>query len=482
MYEALTLLEELLDPDIEWFFDVGAERQVIANASVIRENQPIDGLTIVLQGLLGVSSSAFGPRRLATLGPGEICGDMSILEDRPASASVDAVENSLLLVVPRDALCARLDEDPAFASRFYRAMAIMNARRLRERVDTLGTLVSERGQTALAEHAQSAELERLVSDFKQTIVEADEQALKHDGRVPGPLGDKIRTAFPAMCAKVNELIGDAAPLPDEVKWAMGRRVREEMLPYLLLTRTAERFYSKPRGYAGDFMTIQMIYDNEPGGTGRIGPLLDECFLRAPAAAGVRNRRVVLAEEIWMTLQSKPEWPARITSLASGPAAELFDVFGGLKDKARLKATCIDIDLQALAFVSEKRDRLKLQDHMDLVTGNLVYLATGRQRLDLKDQDLVYSVGFIDYFNDKFVVSLLNYVHGILAPGGRVVLGNFHPANPNKALMDHLLDWRLIHRSEEDLNRLYASSLFGRPCTRIRAEEEGINLFAECVKA
>jgi hypothetical protein len=32
-----------------------------------------------------------------------------------------------------------------------------------------------------------------------------------------------------------------------------------------------------------------------------------------------------------------------------------------------------------------------------------------------------------------------------------------------------------------MNRLFAASSFGRPCTAIRFEAEGINMFASCVK-
>jgi len=78
--------------------------------------------------------------------------------------------------------------------------------------------------------------------------------------------------------------------------------------------------------------------------------------------------------------------------------------------------------------------------------------------------------------------LLDWVHDRLRPGGRVILGNFHTSNPSKALMDYVLDWRLIHRSEDDMHRLFQSSKFGRGCTNIRFEPAGVNLFAECVKA
>ena len=48
-------------------------------------------------------------------------------------------------------------------------------------------------------------------------------------------------------------------------------------------------------------------------------------------------------------------------------------------------------------------------------------------------------------------------------------------------MDHILDWKLIHRTEEDMNRLYAASSFGQACTDIRFEAAGVNMFAECIK-
>ena len=48
-------------------------------------------------------------------------------------------------------------------------------------------------------------------------------------------------------------------------------------------------------------------------------------------------------------------------------------------------------------------------------------------------------------------------------------------------MDHVLEWRLIHRNEEDMDRLFERSAFERCCTDIRFERQGINLFAECIK-
>ena len=180
------------------------------------------------------------------------------------------------------------------------------------------------------------------------------------------------------------------------------------------------------------------------------------------------------------MEARDGQTAHITSLACGPAREVFDVFEQLPG-ARLKATLVDFDLQALAHVSELRDQTGLQRSIALKPANLIHLAIGRHTIDLEEQDLIYSIGLIDYFPDRIVVKLMSLIHSLLRPGGKVILGNFHTSNMCKAFMDHVLDWRLTHRDEADMDRLYRASAFGRDCTNIRFENQGINLFAECVK-
>ena len=80
-----------------------------------------------------------------------------------------------------------------------------------------------------------------------------------------------------------------------------------------------------------------------------------------------------------------------------------------------------------------------------------------------------------------VVALMNTIFDLLKPGGRALLGNFHPANPDKAIMDHVLDCKLTHRTEGDMHRMFRASRFGKAADRIYFEEQGINLFAECSK-
>src|SRR5207248_2542399 len=105
----------------------------------------------------------------------------------------------------------------------------------------------------------------------------------------------------------------------------------------------------------------------------------------------------------------------------------------------------------------------------------------RQELDLPPQDLIYSAGFFDGLSDEAAITLLNWIHGKLRPGGRVIVGNFHPRNPSKGLMDHVLDWRLTHRDEAQINQLFQGSKFAQPCARVLFEPQAVDLFAECRK-
>jgi extracellular factor (EF) 3-hydroxypalmitic acid methyl ester biosynthesis protein len=254
--------------------------------------------------------------------------------------------------------------------------------------------------------------------------------------------------------------------------ALIARVREPLMPIMRRAENGWRWYAKPRGYAGDFATIARMYDDEARGVTAVDRLIDRCFLDFPAVIAVQNRRALLCDQIRRTVE---RGGTRITSLACGPAREVFDFLPG---DATLRATLVDFDAEALAYCAAQRAALAVEGQVELVEANLIHVAVGRRALELPPQDLVYSIGLIDYLSDDLVVALLDWIHETLKPGGRVILGNFHPANPTRAIMDHLLDWKLVHRDEAAMHRLAERSKFARTWERIEFEDQRINLFAE----
>ncbi|MBD1806019.1 MAG: cyclic nucleotide-binding domain-containing protein [Symplocastrum torsivum CPER-KK1] len=138
MKKVFFLLGELDDDDIDWMVSSGRREEVEAGTVLIQEGQAIDTLHILLEGTLSVSVSALEGKTIARLTSGAVVGEMSFADARPPSATVQAVETSLVLSIPRQLLIEKLQEDQGFASRFYRAIAIFLSTRLRGTVRYLG--------------------------------------------------------------------------------------------------------------------------------------------------------------------------------------------------------------------------------------------------------------------------------------------------------------------------------------------------------
>jgi extracellular factor (EF) 3-hydroxypalmitic acid methyl ester biosynthesis protein len=479
MDTAVAFLEALKKEDVDWVLSCAQRQEIPENGVVMASRQSVEALYLVIDGVLGVFSPALGDERLALIGPGGMVGEIPFLDGQAATHTVVALEKSTVLALPVAVLQAKSFEDPSFAASLYRAIA----RSLLQQVRALSSRVAmQSGPTTSHKHNPAWQaIAAAMHHFESAIHEADRNARRSAAPVPEALVNTIQDRIAELARCMNEMIGDDADEDASLKQQIGAYVQEQFLPYLLLSDIGERIYSKPRGYAGDFLTIEKMYENRPRGAGFIGPVIDRCVLDASTSRAVRNRRKLLLDEITKTTADMSEGIARITSLACGPAQELFDAFEVFDGRSTIKATLVDFDFQALAFVADRRDRLKLQKSMRLINENLLYLALGRAELPGADEDLVYTVGLIDYFEDELVVRLLDLMHRMLRPGGRAIVGNFHPRNTAKAFMDYVFDWRLIHRDEDRLNALFERSAFGRPCTNLSFEQEGINLFAECIK-
>jgi len=68
---------------------------------------------------------------LGRMGPGEILGEISFVDSRPPTTTVQALTDATVFALPRDRLAAKLKADAGFAARFYRALAMFLSHRLR---------------------------------------------------------------------------------------------------------------------------------------------------------------------------------------------------------------------------------------------------------------------------------------------------------------------------------------------------------------
>ncbi len=473
------LLAVLPEYVLYWIVQKGRERSLTQKEVLFSQGEKSESLYIVLDGLLASYDGPLSAKPAELHNAGSLLGEEFVFSDGIASSTAIAEEPSLLLEIPHSLLGPKLEHDHTYAADFYRALVSTMVSRLRETTGRVNAMrAAEEADLSRDPVVQKAQV--AIDTFKQLLTALDKEGIKN-GAIAEERYQQFHAGARDLMLTLHTTLGDRSPLSQPVRSYLGARLQREMLPYVTTAQTADRFYSKPRGYAGDYLSIHNIYQNMPQGAGRMGPIVDRMFLETPPSRAVRNRRHLLANEIVSTVRSRPGGTVRVMCMASGPAAEVFDAFAQLEDKNRLKATLLDIDLHSLAFVDEIRSRQKLTGNITLVNENLIALYLGRGKTSVEPQDMIYSIGLIDYLNDRLVNKLLNYAYENLAPGGKVILGNFHPSNPAKEFMDYVLEWNLIHRTEEDMNRLFESSAFRRQCTKIQFEEEGINLFAECVK-
>jgi CRP-like cAMP-binding protein len=121
--------------------DKAARMQFKAGQQVIHRGIRIHGIYLVIKGSASVQIAGHGPAR--EIGAGEVCGEISFLDELPATADVVAKEALWAYYLDRPTLQSLFELFPHLGSRFYRSLASILSRRLRELIDKQATAVNK---------------------------------------------------------------------------------------------------------------------------------------------------------------------------------------------------------------------------------------------------------------------------------------------------------------------------------------------------
>lgn len=136
MRKALYIFGLLADADVELMARLGRKRKLAPGHVLIEQGQVLDRLYLLLDGHMDVSIGGLGT--VATLSSGEILGEMSFVDSAPTSATVRALDEVSLLELRKDELEARFSSDPALGMRFFKAISVFLAERMRSTIARLG--------------------------------------------------------------------------------------------------------------------------------------------------------------------------------------------------------------------------------------------------------------------------------------------------------------------------------------------------------
>lgn len=201
----------LLAAGFEWFFestflchlDRDQQDQVLSamswqrhrrGASIVQANGPSRGLHLIVSGkaLVYVDVKAGERRVLASLGPGHIVGERSLLLGVPTSAHVEALSPVSTLFLPAAAFSKLLDDEPEFRAYVTDLVA------LRDRSDVLMDL--------LLRHPFMRSLGR--DDMERFIQAGRIERVAPGGRIVS-MGDRTRDVYLVVSGKVAVLVPGA---------------------------------------------------------------------------------------------------------------------------------------------------------------------------------------------------------------------------------------------------------------------------------
>ncbi|MEI6985820.1 MAG: cyclic nucleotide-binding domain-containing protein [Rhodospirillaceae bacterium] len=140
MRKVLIILGQLWDEDVEWLAGAGRRLHFASGKPLIEQGVQTANIYLILNGHIGVVLRGVG--EIALLGPGEILGEMSLIDSRPPSASAICKTEVVVLEVSKSAIVQKLEMDVGFAARFYKALATFLSERMRGTVQRLGYGVS----------------------------------------------------------------------------------------------------------------------------------------------------------------------------------------------------------------------------------------------------------------------------------------------------------------------------------------------------
>jgi SAM-dependent methyltransferase len=208
---------------------------------------------------------------------------------------------------------------------------------------------------------------------------------------------------------------------------------------------SRRAYDKPRGYAGDAVMLDHVYDGRvPEGTSELGAAVFRTTTGCSTARSVVLRREVLARRL-DEVADRVIAP-RVVSVAAGHLREAQRARAVLEGRLG-SFLAIDQDGESLDEIERATGSARVTRLRESVGALL------KGRVPLAGMDLVYAAGLLDYLDDRTARALVGVLARGLAVGGRLLVANFTRGHHARGYMELVMDWVLVRRDAEDLEAL-----------------------------
>lgn len=221
----------------------------------------------------------------------------------------------------------------------------------------------------------------------------------------------------------------------------------------------KRAFEKPRGYPGDYLMLEAIYNNVPLIKSSIGLYFDKYFLNSPYAVALRYRKDRLREILKNEIQNSALKTVRIFNIACGSCREIKELPSAIFKDKNVIFTCLDWDEEAIAFSQQALKgfppnaafNFAREDIMDFIKVTTVIESFAKQ-------DLMYAAGVIDYLPDNILKLFIRCFFGLLKKEGKLILTHKNKEKNFSPLpLNWFCDWSFVPRSKDEVARIFYDS-------------------------
>ena len=281
---------------------------------------------------------------------------------------------------------------------------------------------------------------------------------------------KVVGAIHLLCARIAECEQARVRREEIVRVLAPARAIHRRSPFI------QRLQTWPRGYPGDFETIDYLCRGQPIlPPGSVEYVCELYSLTCAVAQQHRNKVHRQADLITSIVTARPG--ARILILGCGSCQDVVHALPSLVGK-NFELVLNDYDPGALA--AAEHNLMAIYEHIELRGDSILRLL--RRPTALDRFDLVLAGGLFDYFSDRHVIFIVNQVYNrLLCNGASFFFTNIVIKNPYRLWMSYLADWHLIERSPEDIHRVAAEAHIDSANLAVETDQTTLTLLARVTR-
>lgn len=273
-----------------------------------------------------------------------------------------------------------------------------------------------------------------------------------------------------MHAVVSAMYALAQKIDQARNWLEDGEIREIVQPAREIYSEApfvKRLQTWPRGYPGDFETIEMMM----AGHSHLDPShraywIDWYALNTPIANQHRNKLAFQRARIAQGLRIG----GSVLSVGCGGGADLTEI-SGLRDQD-ISISLVDIDEDALALATERASWA--QNVRSIHGDGLRALRSMQQKFDR----IVFG-GLFDYLDERAIRLLLKIAFDkLLQPGGRILFTNLSTNSTYDVWLEFLASWHMTYRTRAKIVELVTSANIPEDHLSIELDATGLSLLCE----